>query len=176
MSSTSPCRFECLAFFWDIDIPVGYSCFKFKNPIKNFRLSNQRSPMGLTLSPLVMGEKSCKIKCIECIYHQHINSASQVEASEISPLARPLPIQSIMASLPVVRHVASSAKSAIGLIHIQCHIKPGASKQREGIISVSDSVIEVCVSAQPRDGEANKAVRELFSDVCLIYFLLYSTV
>ncbi|KAL2072229.1 hypothetical protein VTL71DRAFT_11572 [Oculimacula yallundae] len=70
-----------------------------------------------------------------------------------------------MASLPAIRHVASSAKSALGLIHIQCHVKPGASKQREGIISVSDSVIEICVAAQARDGEANKAVRELFSDV-----------
>lgn len=80
------------------------------------------------------------------------------------PLASALP--NLMASsLPVIRHVASSAKSALGLIYVQCHVKPGASKQREGIISVSDSVIEVCVSAQPRDGEANKAVRELFSDV-----------
>lgn len=70
-----------------------------------------------------------------------------------------------MTSLPVIRHVASSARSALGFIHIQCHVKPGASKQREGIISVSDSVVEVCVSAQPRDGEANKAVRELLSDV-----------
>ncbi|PVH88024.1 YggU-like protein [Cadophora sp. DSE1049] len=70
-----------------------------------------------------------------------------------------------MTSLPAIRHVASSVKSAFGFIHIQCHVRPGASKQRQGIMSVSDSVIEVCVSAQPRDGEANKAVRELFSDV-----------
>ncbi|KAH7382807.1 hypothetical protein BKA64DRAFT_169702 [Cadophora sp. MPI-SDFR-AT-0126] len=70
-----------------------------------------------------------------------------------------------MSSLPAIRHVASSAKSVIGFIHIQCHVKPGASAHREGIISVSDSVIEVRVSAQPRDGEANKAVKELFSDV-----------
>lgn len=70
-----------------------------------------------------------------------------------------------MASLPVIRHVASSAKSALGFIHVQCHVKPGASKQREGILSISDTVIEVCVSAQPRDGEANKAVKELFSEV-----------
>ncbi|KAH7369853.1 hypothetical protein BKA65DRAFT_386591 [Rhexocercosporidium sp. MPI-PUGE-AT-0058] len=69
-----------------------------------------------------------------------------------------------MASLPVLRHIASSGKSALGCVHIQCHVKPGASKQREGIKSVSDSVVEVCVSAQPKDGEANKAVRELFSD------------
>jgi uncharacterized protein YggU (UPF0235/DUF167 family) len=71
-----------------------------------------------------------------------------------------------MASPAAIRYVASSAKSALGSIHFQCHVKPGASKQREGIISISDHVIELCVSAQPRDGEANKAVREVFSDVC----------
>jgi len=32
-------------------------------------------------------------------------------------------------------------------------------------------VIEVCVSAQPKDGEANKAVREVFSDVGLVAIL-----
>ncbi|KUJ10667.1 YggU-like protein [Mollisia scopiformis] len=67
-----------------------------------------------------------------------------------------------MTSPPVIRLVTSSAKSA--LVHLQCHVKPGASKQREGILSISDSVIEVCVAAQAKDGEANKAVREVFSD------------
>jgi hypothetical protein len=76
-----------------------------------------------------------------------------------------------MASPPAIRHVASSAKSAFGYIHLQCHVKPGASKQRQGIISVSNDVIEVCVSAQPKDGEANKAVREVFSDVGLVAIL-----
>ncbi|RDL32530.1 YggU-like protein [Venustampulla echinocandica] len=70
-----------------------------------------------------------------------------------------------MNSLPAIRHVASSSKSALGYIYLQCHVKPGASKQREGIISVSEDIIEVCVSAQAREGEANKAVREVFSDV-----------
>lgn len=70
-----------------------------------------------------------------------------------------------MASLPAIRHVASSSKSALGYIYLQCHVKPGASKQREGIISISENVIEVCVSAQAREGEANKAVREVFSSV-----------
>jgi uncharacterized protein YggU (UPF0235/DUF167 family) len=82
-----------------------------------------------------------------------------------------------MASPLAIRHVASSAKSALGYIHLQCHVKPGASKQRQGIISVpvSNDVIEVCVSAQPKDGEANKAVREVFSDVGLvaIYQVIY---
>ncbi|PSS09106.1 hypothetical protein M430DRAFT_128011, partial [Amorphotheca resinae ATCC 22711] len=64
-----------------------------------------------------------------------------------------------------IRLVASSTKSARAHVHLQCHVKPGASKQREGITSVSDTVIEVCVSARAREGEANKAVREVFSSV-----------
>ncbi|TVY89771.1 UPF0235 protein [Lachnellula willkommii] len=72
-----------------------------------------------------------------------------------------------MASLLAIRHVASSSKSALGYIYLQCHVKPGASKQREGIASVSENVIEVCVSAQAREGESNKAVREVLSSVSL---------
>ncbi|TVY71431.1 UPF0235 protein [Lachnellula suecica] len=68
-------------------------------------------------------------------------------------------------AFPAIRHVASSSKTALGYIYLQCHVKPGANKQREGIISVSDAVIEICVSAQAREGEANKAVREVLSSV-----------
>lgn len=70
-----------------------------------------------------------------------------------------------MASLPAIRYVASSARSAIRSIHLQCRVKPGANKQREGIISISDSIIELCVSVRAREGEANKAVREVFCKV-----------
>ena len=59
----------------------------------------------------------------------------------------------------------SAVKSAFQCIQLQCHVKPGASKQREGIISITEDVIELCVSARPRDGEANKAVRNVFSKV-----------
>ena len=68
-------------------------------------------------------------------------------------------------ALLAIRIIAASTKSAISLVHLRCHIKPGASKQREGVISVSDSVVDVCVSAQAKDGDANKAVREVFSNV-----------
>ncbi|KAH8687467.1 hypothetical protein BGZ60DRAFT_475537 [Tricladium varicosporioides] len=70
-------------------------------------------------------------------------------------------------SIPAIRHVAAgaSSKSARGFIYLQCHVKPGASKQREGILSVSDNIIEVCVSAQAREGEANKAIKEVLSSV-----------
>ncbi|KAG9237842.1 hypothetical protein BJ875DRAFT_452580 [Amylocarpus encephaloides] len=68
-----------------------------------------------------------------------------------------------MASLSAIRYVAASSKSALGHIYLQCHVKPGARKQRQGIVSISENIIEVCVAAQAREGEANKAVRELFS-------------
>jgi uncharacterized protein YggU (UPF0235/DUF167 family) len=70
-----------------------------------------------------------------------------------------------MASSPAIRYLAATSKSKLGAIHLQCHVKPGASKQREGILSIDDNTIELCVSAQAREGEANKAVRELISDV-----------
>jgi uncharacterized protein YggU (UPF0235/DUF167 family) len=70
-----------------------------------------------------------------------------------------------MAPLPAIRYVAATAKSVLGTIHLQCHVKPGASKQRQGIVSISENLIEVCVAAQAREGEANKAVREVFSTV-----------
>ncbi|PQE14442.1 DUF167 domain protein [Rutstroemia sp. NJR-2017a BBW] len=64
-----------------------------------------------------------------------------------------------------VRYIAASGKSAVSKILLQCHVKPGASKQREGILAVTESQIEVCVSAQAREGEANKAVRKVLSDI-----------
>lgn len=76
-------------------------------------------------------------------------------------------------SLPAIRVVSSTAKSALGAIYLQCRIKPGASKQREGIISISDEVIEVCVSARAQEGEANRSVRDLFSSVCSYVLLLF---
>ena len=71
-------------------------------------------------------------------------------------------------SIPAIRYVTSSTKSALSSIYLQCHVKPGASKQREGIIALTDTVVEICVSAQAREGEANKAVVELFSKVQLL--------
>lgn len=73
-----------------------------------------------------------------------------------------------MALLPAIRLVASSSKSTLGKIYLQCHIKPGASRHREGILSVSRDVIEVCVAAPAKEGEANKAVREVLCSVSSI--------
>ena len=65
---------------------------------------------------------------------------------------------------PAIRFVASkSAKSCSGTVQLLCHVKPGVSAQREGIAAVSDERIEICVAAQPKDGEANRAVREVIA-------------
>ena len=70
-----------------------------------------------------------------------------------------------MVPIPAIRLVAPNAKSKLFSVYLQCHVKPGATKQRQGIISITEEVIEVCVAAQAREGEANKAVREVFGDV-----------
>lgn len=71
---------------------------------------------------------------------------------------------------PVLRYVAATKKSAKGTLYLQCHVKPGASKVREGVAAVTDNVVEVCVAAQPRDGESNKAVLEV---LCKVHPPLY---
>jgi hypothetical protein len=69
--------------------------------------------------------------------------------------------------LPAIRHSASNANDALdnGHVYSRCHVKPEASKQREGTVSVTDSANGICVSARQRDGEASKAMKELCSRV-----------
>lgn len=65
---------------------------------------------------------------------------------------------------PAVRFIAGKApKARTGSIQLQCHVKPGVSAYREGIGAVTDEVIEVRVAAQAKEGEANKAVREVIA-------------
>jgi len=64
---------------------------------------------------------------------------------------------------PAIRIISSFGKPS--LIHLRLRVKSGASKQRAGVTSLSDDMINVCVSVQAREGEANKAVREVLSDV-----------
>ncbi|OCK85151.1 hypothetical protein K432DRAFT_439461 [Lepidopterella palustris CBS 459.81] len=67
---------------------------------------------------------------------------------------------------PAIRFIAAKApKQQGGSIQLLCHVKPGVGAQREGIASVSAQSIEVCVAAQAKDGEANRAVRELIAEV-----------
>jgi uncharacterized protein len=52
-----------------------------------------------------------------------------------------------------------------GAVHLACHVQPGVKAQRQGIRAVSSERVELCVAAAARDGEANKAVRELVASV-----------
>ena len=64
-----------------------------------------------------------------------------------------------------VRFIAASKKSPLGSLQLHLRVKPGASRDREGISDVTDTAIDLCVSAQARDGDANRAVVSLLSDV-----------
>ncbi|KAI0903737.1 DUF167-domain-containing protein [Ustulina deusta] len=55
-------------------------------------------------------------------------------------------------------------KSSAEILLLRCHVRPGASKAREGVVTITDEVIELCVSAPPQDGKANKAVLEVLSE------------
>ncbi|KUI72377.1 UPF0235 protein C15orf40 [Cytospora mali] len=59
---------------------------------------------------------------------------------------------------------AVGSKNKPATVYLQCHVKPGASKVREGITSLTDDAIQLCVSAVPRDGESNKAVLSVLSE------------
>ncbi|KAK1948757.1 YggU-like protein [Colletotrichum sublineola] len=64
-----------------------------------------------------------------------------------------------------VRFVEGTTKSALGTLYLKCRVKPGASRMREGIVAVTDGAVELCVAAQAREGEANRAVIKLLSEV-----------
>ena len=66
--------------------------------------------------------------------------------------------------------VAATKKSAQNTLYMQCNVKPGASKAREGVSSVDDEAIGICVAAQAREGEANKAVIRILSEVRISQF------
>jgi uncharacterized protein (TIGR00251 family) len=66
---------------------------------------------------------------------------------------------------PAIRFIAAKSKTQSGTIQLLCHVKPGVKAKREGIAAVTDDSIELCVSAQAREGEANKAVREMIAAV-----------
>ena len=72
---------------------------------------------------------------------------------------------------PAVRFVAAKAavaKNSPGVVQLLCQVKPGVGAQRKGIAAVSDERVEVCVSAQPREGKANRAVRDVIADALKI--------
>ena len=66
---------------------------------------------------------------------------------------------------PAIRFMGSTGSKGTARILLLCHVKPGVSANREGIAAVTDERIEVCVTSQARDGEANTAVRSIIADV-----------
>ncbi|OAA49589.1 DUF167 domain protein [Metarhizium rileyi] len=70
-----------------------------------------------------------------------------------------------MATPAAVRFIASKPGSlSVGLVQLQLRVKAGASKDREGILAVTDRAVELCVAARPRHGEANEAVVQVLSN------------
>lgn len=70
-----------------------------------------------------------------------------------------------MSAPAAVRFLAGTKKNPLGSLRLQCHVKPGASAAREGVLAVTNEAVELCVAAQAREGEANKAVVKLLSEV-----------
>jgi uncharacterized protein (TIGR00251 family) len=68
-----------------------------------------------------------------------------------------------MSAIRFVAGKKAKGRVATGTIQLFCHVKPGASANREGITAVTDDVIDVCVAAQAREGEANTAVRTVIA-------------
>jgi len=67
--------------------------------------------------------------------------------------------------LPAIRLTASKPPSCIYTLHLLCHVKPGVAPKREGIATITPSSIELCVAARAREGDANRAVKELIAKV-----------
>lgn len=73
-------------------------------------------------------------------------------------------------SARAIWYVAATKKSAQNTLYMHCNVKPGASKNREGIASVDGEAVDICVAAQAREGEANKAVIKVLSEVRVLSF------
>ncbi|KAF3067371.1 hypothetical protein GL218_08532 [Daldinia childiae] len=70
-----------------------------------------------------------------------------------------------MAARNAITLIQKSKSSSPEILQLRCHIRPGASKVREGVAAVTDESVELCVSAPPQDGKANKAVIEILSEI-----------
>lgn len=64
-----------------------------------------------------------------------------------------------------LQYIAPSGKNKLATVHLRCHVKPGVAKAREGVASLADDAVELCVAAAPRDGESNRAVLAVLSKV-----------
>lgn len=66
-------------------------------------------------------------------------------------------------SMSAIRFIAAKARTSTGIIQLLCHVKPGVSANREGITALTEAAIDVCVTAQAREGEANAAIRTVIA-------------
>lgn len=48
-------------------------------------------------------------------------------------------------------------------IQLLCRVKPNVNVNREGVTAVTDQVIDVCVAAQAREGQANTAIEAVIA-------------
>ncbi|KAK1831193.1 hypothetical protein QBC39DRAFT_236686, partial [Podospora conica] len=49
------------------------------------------------------------------------------------------------------------------ILYINCSVKAGAAKNREGVAAVREDGVDICVTAKPNEGKANKAVIKVLS-------------
>ena len=109
------------------------------------------------------------------------SSLHSIRGQLLSPTTQMPTTQLAVRYLPAIGAAAvNHSRQTCGVLQIACRVKPGVASSREGILSVTDQVIELCVSAKPKDGEANKAVTELIACVCYLlpvsnYRYLYMT-
>ncbi|KAI1397942.1 YggU-like protein [Hypoxylon fuscum] len=68
-------------------------------------------------------------------------------------------------AVTLIQKSAKGSSASAEILQLRCHIRPGASKVREGVAAVTDESVELCVAAPPQDGKANKAVIEILSEI-----------
>ncbi|KAH8724388.1 hypothetical protein GQ44DRAFT_773025 [Phaeosphaeriaceae sp. PMI808] len=65
--------------------------------------------------------------------------------------------------VPAIRFVAAKGARGSATIQLLCRVRSGVSANREGITAITEENIHMCVAAQARDGEANKAIRDIIA-------------
>jgi hypothetical protein len=108
-----------------------------------------------------------------CDITDRLGLGLNADVFEVEILTIRLPLSSyflhntqLIMSARAIWYVAGTKRSPNGTLYMHCNVKPGASKNREGIASVDDEAVGICVAAQAREGEANKAVIKVLSEVC----------
>jgi uncharacterized protein len=115
------------------------------------------SAVSITGGCKLPGVKRTRLAVCQLI---HVVSKSELLADKDLPAQ---PQSMIMSAVRFIAGKHAKGRLAPGTIQLLCHVKPGASANREGITAVTDEIIDVCVAAQAREGEANAAVRTVIA-------------